>query len=72
VATLDLIGTFGGCGMYVRGGFSYSCPALKLVGYRDDLDLRRAMRREFKQRGLAIPPLDSVTWTPDYGIVGGK
>jgi hypothetical protein len=43
VATLDLIGTFGGCGMYVRGGFSYSCPALKLVGYRDDLDLRRAM-----------------------------
>lgn len=33
-----------------RGGLSYSCPALKLYGYANDLQLHRAIKREVNKR----------------------
>ena len=48
------VGTCEGYQMVCDHGISYSCPALKLRGYRDDLALVRAIRRELKKRGIAL------------------
>jgi hypothetical protein len=37
-----------------RGGLSYDCPALKLYGYRNDLQLHRAVKREVIKRNAAL------------------
>lgn len=68
----DLIGQFGNFGMYTKGGISYSCPALKLFGFRDDLQLRRAMRREMKKRGIPAPELDNVLWVGENPCHGAR
>jgi hypothetical protein len=31
-------------------GISYQCPALKMYGYRNDLELQRAIKRELNKR----------------------
>ena len=61
------IGAFGGYWMFCRMG-SYSCPGLALYGYRDDLALRKAMRRTLKKRGFTAPKLNDVTWQKEYGV----
>lgn len=37
-----------------KGGFSYSCPALKLYGYAGPSELEAGIRRELKRRAKAF------------------
>ena len=48
------IGEYKGYSLYCDHGISYSCPALKERGYRDDLALMRAVRRVLKKRGIEV------------------
>jgi hypothetical protein len=46
---MTLVGEHRGYGMYFAG-CSYSCPELKLYGYRNDLQLKRAISRTLNDK----------------------
>ena len=47
----ELIGTYRGYNCFVSHGVSYSCPALKLFGFRDDYDLKKGIDRKLGPGG---------------------
>jgi hypothetical protein len=48
----DFSWTFNGLRIYVNGGASYSCPALKLYGYATPRAIELAINRALKSASL--------------------